>query len=157
MTDLVEAVREKVKDSCISKRCKKDGCGISLKSVPKQRLIIDFDKPGSPLGQADKRCDYLLVANGSADRNWLVPLELKKGRVDAKQVVKQLKAGVNIAQKLIPSDIKVDLRPVVAHRGIDKAEREELKKQRSKVSFRNLRESVRLINCGDELNKKLSG
>ncbi len=157
MTDLVEIVRGKIKEECIANGCKKDGCNVSLKCAPRQRLIIDFDKPGSPLGQADKRCDYLFVANESTSRNWLVPLELKKGKVDAKKVIKQLKAGADIAQKLVPSNIEVNFRPVVAHRGIRKAEREELKKPRNKIRFRDFGESVRLINCGDKLNKELSG
>jgi len=126
VTNLVEIVRSKIKGQCVAKRCKKDGCSVSLKCAPKQHLIIDFDKLGSPLGQADKRCDYLFVANESASRSWLVPLELKKSRADAKEVVKQLKAGADIAKKLVPSNIEINFRPIVAHRGIRKAEREEL-------------------------------
>ena len=156
MTNLVEIVRARVCGKCIAKRCKKGDCRVSLKDVPKQHLIIDFDKPGSPLGKAEKRCDYLFVASESTDRNWLVPLELKKSSVDAKEVVKQLKAGADIAKKFVPSNIKVNFRPVVAHRGMHKAEREEIKKERNKIRFRNLKEPVRLINCGDKLKNKLS-
>lgn len=156
MTNLVEIVRSKIKEKCIANRCKKDGCSVSLKCAPRQRLIIDFDKPGSPLGQADKRCDYLFVANESTSWSWLVPLELKKSKVDAKEVIEQLKAGADISQKLVPRHIEVNFRPIVAHRGIRKAERDELKKPRNRIRFRNLREYVRLINCGDKLNKELS-
>ncbi len=85
-----------------------------------------------------------------------MPLELKKSRADAKEVVKQLKAGADIAKKLVPSNIEINFRPIVAHRGIRKAEREELKKPRNRIRFRDFRESVRLINCGDKLSKGLS-
>lgn len=156
MTDLVEIVRSKIKEKCIAKRCKKDGCSVSLKCVPKQHLIIDFDKPGSPLGQGDKRCDYLFVANEPTNRAWLAPLELKKSKVDAKEVVEQLKAGADIAKKLVPGNVEVNFRPIVVHRGIRKAERDKLKKESSKIRFRDLKESVRLINCGGKLNKELS-
>ena len=157
MTDLVEIVRNRVKNGCIAKRCKKDGCSVSLKCVPKQHLIIDFDKPGSPFSQTEKRCDYLFVAKEPAGLNWLVLLELKKNKVDAKEVVEQLRAGVDKTHKFVPGNIKFKFRPVVAHRGIHKAEMDELRKPKNKISFLNYRESVRLIDCGDKLNKELSG
>ena len=40
----------------------KDNCDVGLKDVPERHLIIDFDKPGSPLGTREICCDYLFVA-----------------------------------------------------------------------------------------------
>lgn len=58
MTGLLETVRTKTDDKCLELgKCEKDGCGVSLKDVPKSRLVIDFDKPGSPLGEDQSRCD----------------------------------------------------------------------------------------------------
>ena len=44
-------------------RLRKEGCKVSLNDAPEPRLIVDFDKPGSPLGQNQTRCDYLFVAD----------------------------------------------------------------------------------------------
>ena len=154
MTGLVEAVRKNVDESCVAIRIEKDGCMISLNGAPKPRLIIDFDKPGSPLMQVQKRCDYLFVAEAPDNPGWVVPLELKSGSVDASEVVKQLQAGASTAEKLVPDKMAVKFRPVAAFRGgIHKAERNKLKS--NQVRFRQCSESVRLINCDAPLTKAL--
>ena len=55
--------------------------------------------PESPLGQDQKRCDYLFVAEDPADSGWVVPLELKSGRVDVFHSVEQLQAGARFAEE----------------------------------------------------------
>ena len=51
MTGLVKAVAGMLDQRCmVSGRLKKEGCAVSLKDAPAPRLIVDFDKPGSPLG-----------------------------------------------------------------------------------------------------------
>ena len=158
MTGLVSTVRGKVNSSCIENRgMKKDGCSVSLKDAPQPRLIIDFDKPGSPLGRNQTRNDYLFVAEVSAKPDWVVPLELKGGEVDASEVVGQLKAGARAAEQLVPKAMSVNFRPIVAFGGgIDKAERNALRNKRNRVQFHGMAESVRLIKCGDQLIKALS-
>lgn len=64
MTGIVKTVRAKVGDECLEfERCEKDGCGISLEGAPELHLVIDFDKPGSPLREDQTRCDYLFVVD----------------------------------------------------------------------------------------------
>ncbi|MDE2998371.1 MAG: hypothetical protein OXU79_04750 [Gemmatimonadota bacterium] len=151
MTGLVDTVRGKVQNVClVSGPLKKEGCSVSLKDAPPRRLIVDFDKPGSPLGVSMTRCDYLLIADDADDSGWVVPVELKKGRLDASEAVKQLRAGANAARKLVPKGSKVNFRPVVAAGG-NKAERNKLKDKRNWVRFRDHAEYVRLLKCGDQL------
>lgn len=151
MRGLVEIVQEKVESTCVtSGRLRKKGCTVSLKGTPQPRLIIDFDKPGSPLSKKTTRCDYLLIAEDAGNRDWVAPLELKKGRLDASKAAKQLKAGAKIAEKLVPDSISVNFRPVAAVGG-SKAERVELRATKNRVWFRGTSETIRLIKCCDRL------
>ena len=151
MTGLVDTVRGKVQNTClISGRLKKEGCSVFLKDAPRRRLIVDFDKPGSPLHEKETRCDYLLLAEDADFSGWVVPIELKKGRLDASKAAKQLKAGAKIAEKLVPDSISVNFRPVAAVGG-SKAERVELRAKKNRVWFHGTSEIIRLIKCGERL------
>ena len=157
MTGLVETVRGKVENTCVhSGRLRKEGCTASLQDAPQPRLIIDFDRPGSPLEGQQTRCDYLLVAEDPGKPSWVVPTELKKGQLDTSQVVGQLKAGARAAEQLVPDTTAVNFRPIAAYGGgITKSERKELRANRNKVRFHGTAESVRLIKCGGKLTQGL--
>ena len=151
MTGLVDAVREKVSPKCLSRKCNRPGCRVPLNDAPNPRLIIDFDKSGSPLGERATRCDFLFIAEEDDESAWVAPLELK-GRLDVSRAVQQLQAGARAAEGLIPQNAKVNFRPVVAFKGIPKAERTALK---SKVRFHEQTEALRLIKCGAPLIQAL--
>ena len=154
MSGLVDAVRAKVSPKCLARKCSRDGCGVSLTDAPEPRLIIDFDKPCSPLGRQATRCDYLFIAESVARSGWIAPLELKKGGLDASEVVKQLQAGARAAEKLVPPKKPVKFRPVAAFSGgIHKAERNKL---RGKVRFHGHTELIRLIRCNAPLVQALT-
>lgn len=160
MSGLVDAVRAKVSPKCLARKCSRDGCGVSLKDAPESRLIIDFDKPCSPLGMQATRCDYLFIAESvdrSGDRSgWIAPLELQKGGLDASKVVKQLQAGARAAEKLVPRKKPVKFRPVAAFDGIHKAERNKLRSKNTKVRFHGHTELIRLIRCDAPLVQALT-
>ena len=146
MTSLVEQVAPKVDARCIGRR------GLStvvMTGVPQKRLVIDFDKPGSPLQQDSTRCDYLCIAAADNGDDWIVPLELKKGSFKAKGVARQLQAGTNAADELVAPAASFKFRAVVFSRNVRKAERRNLKRER--VQFRGLREEIRRSKCGDRL------
>ena len=157
MTGLVETVRGKVENTCVrSGRLRREGCTVSLQGAPQLRLVIDFDKPGSPLERQQTRCDYLFVAEVPAKSGWLAPLELKRGKLDASEVVGQLRAGARAAEQLVPDTMPVNFRPIAAFGGgITKSERNELRANRNKVRFHGTAESVRLIKCGGKLTQGL--
>ena len=146
MSGLVDAVRAKVfPTKCLATKCGRDGCGVSLKDAPEPRLIIDFDKPCSPLGKQATRCDYLFIAESVDRSGWIAPLELQKGGLDASKVVKQLQAGARAAEKLVLRKKPVKFRPVAAFGGIHKAERKKLRDKSTKVRFHEHTEFIRLI------------
>ena len=154
MTGLVKAVRGKVDDACVtSGHLQKEGCAVKLRDAPFTRLIIDFDKPGSPLGQDQKRCDYLFVAEVTGKPGLVVPLELMRGKVEARKVVEQLQAGACAAERLVPSSLKISFHPVLAFGGgLHKSERTAMKR---KVVFHGYSKPIFLIRCGDQLTKAL--
>ena len=155
MNGVVAAVRAKVDASCLVRRCGKERCAVLLSGAPEPRLIVDFDKPGSPLGPDSTRCDYLFVAEGSGGSGWVAPLELKKGQLRAGEVVRQLQAGARAAEHLVPSGTPVAFRPVAVSRNVPKAERNRLKDKSSWIRFHECAELVRLIPCGARLVQAL--
>ena len=124
-----------------------------MQRAPTPFLLIDLDRCGSLVSQNEKRCDYLFIG-GSGDI-FVAPLELKRGKVDASEVVSQLRAGARITKKVVPKGLHVLFRPIVAHRGMHKAQRDELRKKVNAVAFRASKELVRLIECGDPLTQGL--
>ena len=112
MSTLSEKVREKVADErCIVRRCRKEGCSVSLEKAPIPRILLDLDRPGVPfLSPNDSRCDYLFIGGpGESDKAWVAPMELKKGDIKATTVVNQLRAGAEFAERLIPSEASPNL------------------------------------------------
>lgn len=128
---------------------------MSLRAAPRPRLIVDFDKPGSPLGPEAERCDYLFVAQRAAGGSWVALLELKRGRLHAGQAVRQLQAGASAAGTLISAGEQIEFRPVVASGSTPKAERQRLRNKNNRVQLCGRTEFVRLISCGAPLTKAL--
>ncbi len=161
MTGLVEAVAAKLRKNKLGKSCmvsgrlRKQGCGVSLKDAPEPRLIVDFDKPGSPLGQSETRCDYLFVANGGRCADWIAPLELKRGSLHAGDVVRQLRAGATAAEGLVSRNKKVRFRPTAVYGSIHPAEIKRLRADNNKVEFHGHVVAIRLIKCGAPLTDAL--
>ena len=154
MTHLVNRARNAISLRCIGHKLRKRGCTVSLAGAPAPRLIVDFDKPGSPLRSSSTRCDYLFIAIGDDNFGWVAPLELKKGRLDAAKVVGQLQKGAFAAERLISSAEPIRLRPVAVTGGpTSKAERDKLKKKR--VRLHGCVEAVRRLKCGDTLVHQL--
>ena len=156
MTDLVERVRATIDPKCLVKRgLNKSGCRLLMAHVPAHRLIVDFDRPGSPLSAGATRCDYLVLAEDGREHNWVAILELKRGALHADQAVRQLKAGARVAEKLIPPDEAVAFRPVVASRKVSKHERRKLRDRNNMIRFRERKEPIRLTSCGATLMEAL--
>ncbi len=152
MIDFVNAVREKVSNKCCVRRCQKEGCKVPLSNELHPFVLIDMDQPCSPSEKNGKRCDFLFIS-GYDSKDWVVPMELQKGKASASKIVAQLQAGAHIAEKLAPKGENLEFRPVAAFGGIRKDERNELRKK--KVKFRQKGRIVHLIKCGTNLTQAL--
>ena len=156
MTGLVASVRGKIDPECLaSGKLIKDGCRISMKGVPIQHLVINFDDKAWQKRQDQTSCDYLFFADCDEGSDWVVPLELKRGHLPAGKVISQLQAGARFAENIVPSNKQVRFRPIAAFNGISKADRNKLKIKNSRIRFHGHTESVRLIKCGAELKDVL--
>ena len=155
MANLVGRIKDSLPDGCIaSGRLRKEGCSVSLKNAPTPSVTIDMDKRQAPVGGNETKCDYIFI--GGCDDVYLVPLELKRGKLDASDVVKQLRAGANIAAaRIIPIREQVQFLPVAVCGG--KIHRAEIRRLlQSKIRYKSQNSTVRLLKCGDPLIKALS-
>ena len=153
---VAESVRAKVAPNCITKRCRKGKCSISIQGMSGESFAIDMDHPKAPVGRYETRCDYLFLGSTNASGNqWVAPLELKEGDVRASEVVQQLQAGADVADRLVPASPQVNFRPVVASGRIHKGERAKLRENSNKVRFRGERKVVRRMRCGERLDAEL--
>ena len=147
---MLAAVRSQVPPSCTAESIRGQGCRVSLDGAPADRLIIDFDKPGSPLSQGDTRCDYLLLAEACGTVGLVAPVELKSGNFDFAAVQRQLQAGAEIAEQLIPDEFKTQVQflPILASHNVPKAARTGT---RYDVRMGSKLEPIRRIRCGAPL------
>ena len=85
MSIVVDAVRSKVSKQCCVTRCSKEGCNVPLPKDLRPFVVIDMDHSESPAAESGKRCDFLFVS-----QRWVAPMELKKGKANAGEIVPQL-------------------------------------------------------------------
>ena len=150
MADLVRRIKQNLPDECfVTGRLRKEGCSVSLKDAPTPSIVIDMDKPQAPGGQNETRCDYIFI--GGCNNVFLMPLELKRGKLDASDVVKQLQAGADIAAaRIIPKRGQVQFLPVAACGG--KFHRAEIRRlSQSKIRFKSQSSNVQLLRCSQRL------
>ena len=154
MADLVSQIRRKLPSECFATgRLRKKGCSVSLKNAPTPSVTIDMDKPQAPVGPDETKCDYIFT--GGSSNVFLVPLELKKGKLDASDALKQLQAGANIADtRIIPKGEGVQFQPVAVCGKFHRNERHRLSQR--KIRFRGKHSNIQLLKCGDSLIKALS-
>lgn len=148
MTGLVDAVRAKVSSGCIVRRCGARGCSVNMTGAPQPNVLVDMDCDDLEVEEGDRRCDFMFVSD---DGDWVVALELKRGRLDASDIVGQLQAGAKFAEGIVPEDASVQFLPVAVHGGkTHKTEREQIRQ--AKIRFRNKQFNVKMLGCGRQLN-----
>ena len=150
MANLVDQIKRNLSNECLKKgKLTKEGCTVSLKGAPTPSIVIDMDNEKAPVGQNETKCDYIFI--GGCDDVFLVPLELKRGKLDASDAVRQLQAGANIAAaRIIPKREGVQFLPVAFCDGkIHPDQRQRL--AQCKIRFNNQNANVRLLRCKQRL------
>ena len=122
-----------------------------------QRVIVDLDCEDLNLPSDQTLCDYIFFGakERDADKDWVVPMELKKGDVDISEVAKQLQGGADIANRIIPHDTSMNFIPVVASGNFSKHEQRQLRNKSNNVRFRGRSAIIQRIRCGDTLTQVL--
>ncbi len=145
MSELIRRVSREMPEKCQVKSCSKEGCSLTLKGIGKTRVIVDMDCGQLDLSQDQTRCDYVFVGSHTKT-DWVVPIELKRGGVEASEVSSQVQAGAKFAEsKLLIDGENVRFRPVVAYGRVHRSQIEELKRQKYRIRFRNERYEIMLI------------
>lgn len=149
---LTGRLNKEIPAEAVTVSCAKEGCRVSLKDAPSPHWVIDMDH--SFFGLANKpHCDFLFIGwDGNRKVDWIVPLELKKGSVDAAGLEKQLKAGSAFAEEWIAAKRKVQFLPVGVYGGKLKPRQRDLLR-RSRISFHGKKYELKLIRCNSRLTK----
>ena len=153
MTSLVEQVRASVPPSCIAKRCRKKRCLVNLTGAPRPSVLIDVDCHELRISQTSRRCDFVFVSD---EGGWVVPLELKRGNLDANEAVEQLRAGARFAEGVVPKGASVQFLPIAVCGGrVHHIERRKLRSNASRIRFRGQYVYIELLKCGQPLTQAL--
>ncbi len=145
---LVRLVKQNIDSECLDTKCSKEGCALTLSGLQEPFLLIDMDHEKAPMGrQGEKKCDYIFIGEVGA---WVSPLELKRGKLRASEVVRQLQAGAVVAERFVPLAAKTEFCPIAAYGG--GAHRNEITALRnSSVRFRSKETSIVLVRCNTSL------
>lgn len=112
-------------------------------------VLVGVDCRELGLDPNASRCDFVFFSDSG---NLVAALELKRGKIEARQLVRQLQAGADLADRLVPAGNPVRFIPVAAYGG--KAHRNELAElahPRSQIRFRGDRTRIELLRCGQTL------
>ena len=142
MNDLGCWAQRNISGEFIAAECDRDGCSLDLDGVPEPYILVDMDHPAGPAPQNKPRCDYIFIGGN----NWLAPIELTRGRADAGKFSRQLQAGANIADQIVPVNAQVRFRPIAAY-GREPRRAEITKLRNISIRFRRERELVKVIRC----------
>lgn len=154
MNTVLDDIRLRIGAENLVTSCSRDNCVVSMKDLPRNRIIIDADLAFPAHGWKGERCDFIIFLFGS-DSNLLgVPVELKSGEIHLSKTVRQLRNGAEFVDQYgleIPSLV---CRPILIHgRPISSRERKRL--NRLKVTFRGLELTIKTARCGFPRNLAL--
>lgn len=157
MNHFVNAVRDNVSAKCCTSRLRRGRCRIPIPDCMEPYCLVDMDHSEAPVMGNGSRCDFLFFGNGDLfsedDKNLVVPLEFKRRNPKAKDVLKQLQAGSQVAESLLPKDVTgIKFQPVVVYEA--QMNRYQVRVfRREKVRFREMASFAKLLKCGSSLAK----
>ena len=129
-------------DTCFVSRASSQGCKADMANIRKDKMILDIDSycKGSEYG-TQPQCDFVVFfCSDDTNRVVCVLVELKRGKLDAYEVSKQLQGTAMMIETLL-TGFSLTLIPV-AITGSSKIDQEiELRKQT--VRFKSVRYRIR--------------
>lgn len=131
----------------------RNGCRVSLANLPRERVVLDVDRAFPTDSAVKAQCDLILFYV-DADQGHLVavPMELKRGDVDASDAIKQLQEGARLVERLVPRNVKTSCIPLLVY-GSKRIRREQNEKlRRAKINFRGQNAPIQATRCGYEGN-----
>lgn len=155
---IVKTVRENTDVRCHTTVCRDGRCSLKLEGAPTPSILISLEHKDAPVETGQKRCDYLFVGGSDAKGGpWVAPVELTAGPAKVDKFLPQLRAGADIADKLLPQNVQIRFRPVAVYGGgFHPIERDNFKRRANHVVFRNKRVPIKLVKCKSPLTKALT-
>lgn len=143
---------------CSSNVCRRGKCALALEKRAAQVLhVLDCDTCRC-LSLSGKRCDFVVLCQADADTNIVaIPVEMKVGKIDLKEVIAQLTAGAKLCERILTGKPNVELIPLLLFakpRG-SMAVKATIRNSRS-VTFRRRACRLRIYRCGSNLREILS-
>ena len=156
---VVETVRTKTNAQCHATTCRDGKCSLSLEDVPEPSILISLEHEAAPVQARQAHCDYLFVGGRDEKKGpWVAPVELTASAARVSKFLPQLRAGADIADKLLPQNVQVRFRPVAAYGGeLRRVESKNFLKRANHVAFRRKKVPVKLVRCDSPLTKALKG
>lgn len=164
MSNIIIELRKIISSSCLATIMKRtEGCQryceVKITNKKLARIIIDLDEPGSFMSEHESRPDYILVCSDLKMDERIVVVEISMGgNKDTKIIAKQLQAGLQgieremskLSDKISFSKFKIF---ALFCGATDRNMREKLGKE--KIYFNNKRISIKVMRCGESLDKKI--
>ena len=121
-------------------------------------MLISLEHEAAPVQAKQAHCDYLFVGGSDGKGGpWVAPVELTASAARVSKFLPQLRAGADIADKLLPQNVQVRFRPVAAYGGeLRRIERDGFLKSANHVVFRRKKVPIKLVRCGSPLTKALT-
>lgn len=150
--EALEEIRQWIRDNEATSPYTKEGCRVSMANIPSERVVLDVDL-ALPTGRArTNQCDFVLFYIDSHQNSLFgVPMELKRGDVDASEAVVQLQEGARIVDNCAPDNVEMNLVFVLVHGGsMHRSQRNRLRT--SRIRFRGEEFPINTTRCGHEGN-----
>ncbi len=150
--EALEEIRQRVGDKKATPPYTKEGCRVSMANVPTDRVVLDVDLAFPTDRAKTNQCDFVLFYIDTAQSGLIgVPMELKRGDVDASEAVAQLQEGARIVDSCTPKDVEMNLVLVLVHGGsMHKTQRNRLRT--SRIRFRGEEFPINTARCGHQGN-----
>ena len=150
--DALEEIQRWVGNKKATSPYTKEGCRVSMANLPPERVVLDVDLV-FPTGRAGtNQCDFVLFYIDTAQNSLVgVPMELKRGDVDASEAVAQLQEGARIVDGCTPNDVEMNLVLILVHGGsMHRSQRNKLRTAR--ITFRGEEFPINTTRCGHQGN-----
>ena len=155
MSGIVEAVSHAVPGPCQVHDCNKDGCSVSVRTAtPGKIVVVDLDCEALRISPDQKRCDYLFFGEKRTKR-WVVPIELKSGRFNARDVIDQLQGGADVADAWLPQGARFQFIPLLVQGAKVVRKNDFIALRSGKVGLRDKKKQIVMRFCEDKLKDVL--
>ncbi len=123
-----------------------------MANIPSARVVLDVDRAFPTDRARTNQCDFVLFYIDTTQNRLVgVPMELKKGSVNASEVIAQLQEGARIVDNHTPHDVEMDLVFLLVHgAGMHRSQRNRLRTAR--IRFRGTEFPINTARCGHQGN-----